>query len=110
MLRDAPASIHTVTECVNAPNGYMYLMPPRDARLCPSLEPALPAGSVGATGQRIGRQPREMLFGDGQWHFVTVRSWWKDRHGRTVVKVEWSIGGETYGESYLADPERIREA
>jgi hypothetical protein len=52
----------------------------------------------------------EALFGDGEWHPVTVKARWRDRRGTAVVQVAWTIGGEAYGESYLADPERIREA
>ena len=50
-----------------------------------------------------------MLFGDGEWHPVSVRSWGTDRYGRTTIGVEWHIDGETWGESYLAIPERMRE-
>lgn len=86
-------------------------MQSRDRRLNPDLERALPADSDNdPPGYRRGRELREMLFGDGEWHPVTVRAWWRDKSGRLVVQVAWTIGGEAYGESYLADPERIREA
>ena len=85
-------------------------MPSRDRRLNPALKRALPADSVGYTGwEHVGRLC-EMLFGDGAWHPVTVKARWVDRRGRAVVQVEWSIAGDTWLESYRADPERIREA
>jgi hypothetical protein len=49
------------------------------------------------------------LFGDGYWHPVSVRARWRDRHGREVVQVEWSADGSTWGESYLADLEKMIE-
>jgi hypothetical protein len=86
-------------------------MPPRDPRLCPALERALPADSPGHDpGYRPDRSPWLFLFGDGEWRPVSVRAWWRDRHGREVVQVEWHADGGTYGESYLADPEKMREA
>jgi hypothetical protein len=85
-------------------------MPSRDRRLNPDLERALPADSVGYTDwEHVGRL-HEALFGDGAWHPVTVKARWRDRRGTAVVQLAWTIGGESYGESYLADPERIREA
>ena len=85
-------------------------MPSRDRRLNPDLERALPADSKGYTDwEHVGRLC-EALFGDGEWRPVTVKAQWRDRLGRAVVQLEWSIGGETYVESYLADPEKVREA
>ena len=85
-------------------------MPSRDRRLNPALERALPADSVGYTDwEHVGRLC-EALFGSGQWHPVTVKARWRDRLGRRVVQVEWSIAGDTWGETYVHDPERVREA
>jgi hypothetical protein len=86
-------------------------MPPRDPRLCPALERALPADSLGGDpGYRPDRSPWLFLFGDGEWHPVSVRAWQRDRHGREVVQVEWSADGSTWGGSYIADRSRMREA
>lgn len=85
-------------------------MPPRDPRLCPALRRALPANSEGYTEWKHDGRLHEALFGDGLWHAVTVKARWLDRHRRAVVQLEWSIGAESWGESYLADSERIREA
>jgi len=85
-------------------------VPPRDPRLCPALERALPADSPGHDpGYRGERSPWLFLFGDGGRHPVTVRARWADRHGREVVEIEWHGGGDTWSEAYLADPERMRE-
>lgn len=85
-------------------------MPPRDPRLCPALERALPGDSGTFDGYRPDRSPWLFLFGSGEWHPVSARGWWTDRQGRPVVQVEFHIDGSTYGEAYLVDPERMREA
>jgi hypothetical protein len=85
-------------------------VPPRDPRLCPALERALPADDAGYSDYHDGPGYREVLFGDGGWRFVTVKAWWRNAAGRVVVQVEWSIEGETWTEDYLADPKRMREA
>jgi hypothetical protein len=82
-------------------------MPPRDARLCPDLERALPA--EGYTDYRVVRELREAVFGDGRWRPVTLRAVWRDRGGRWVAKLEWSIDGEGWTEAYVADAEKIRK-
>ena len=85
-------------------------MPPRDPRLCPALERALPGDSPGRDpGRRPDNSPWLFLFGDHEWHRVTARAWWTDRHGREVVQVEWHADGSTFEETYLADPEKMRE-
>ena len=85
-------------------------MPPRDPRLCPALERALPADSPGHDpGYRADCSPWEFLFGDGRWHRVSVRAWWRDRHSRDVVQIEWYADGSTWGESYIVDYSRMRE-
>jgi len=85
-------------------------VPPRDPRLCPALDRALPADSPGRDpGYRGERSPWLFLFGDHEWHPVTVRARWTDRHGREVVEIEFRAGGDTYGEAYLAEPEKMRE-
>jgi len=64
-------------------------MPPRDPRLCPALDRALPCDSPGRDpGYRGERSPWLFLFGDRGWHPVTVRA-------REVVEVEWHGGGDT---------------
>lgn len=85
-------------------------MPPRDPRLCPALERALPADSPGRDpGYRDDRSPWLLLFGDREWHPVTVVAWWTDRHGKGVVQIEWHIDGSTYDESFIVDHSRMRE-
>lgn len=79
---------------------HVSLMPPRDPRLCPALERALPCDAAPGSSRVPERpEPLEVLFGDGAWHLVSVRAWRRDRYGRDVVQVEWHIGGETFGES-----------
>jgi hypothetical protein len=85
-------------------------VPPRDPRLCPDLERAMPADAV--TGRtRVADRPvlREVLFGDGEWHLVRVRSWAADRQGRDVIAVEWYAQGSTWGESYIVADGKVRE-
>ena len=85
-------------------------MPPRDPRLCPALERALPADSPGRDpGYRTDRSPWLFLFGDREWHRVQARAWWRDRLGREVVQIEWHAAGSTWSESYLVDRTRMRE-
>ena len=89
----------------------MSRVPPRDPKLCPALERALPADAV--PGSSVTCSPPDrllVLFGDGFWHPVSVRARRRDRHGRDVIAVEWHIEGETFGEAYLVNPERVREA
>jgi hypothetical protein len=91
--------------------GHACLVPPRDPRLRPALERALPAGSPGHDpGCRSDRSPWLFLFGDGEWHRVTVRAWWRDCLGRQVVQIEWHINGSTWEETYLFDNEKARPA
>lgn len=88
-------------------------MPPRDPKLCPDLERALPRDALEAgdpaAEYRRDRSPWEFLFGDGEWHRVTVRSWRLDKLGRQVVQVEWRAESSTWEGSYLADAEKMRE-
>lgn len=89
----------------------MNLMPPRDLRLCPALEVALPADSPGHDpSYRPDRTLWEFLFGDGGWHTVTAVAWWTDRHGRPVVQIEWHAASSTWEETYIVDEGRMREA
>lgn len=86
-------------------------MPSRDRRLNPDLERALPADSdQDPPGYRRVMQVHEIRFGDGGWRPVTVRAAWEDKQNRLVMKVEWSIDGEAYGEAYLYDAAKVREA
>jgi hypothetical protein len=82
-------------------------MPPRDPKLCPALDRAMPADDVAGTMRDDGTIWL-VLFGDGEEHSVTVRAWRTDRLGRDVVDVEWYAAGTTWGESYIADLDRIR--
>jgi hypothetical protein len=84
-------------------------MPPNDPRLRPALERSLPADAVPGGEIRYARGRWLVLFGDGDWHPVQVRAWRKDRAGRDVADVEWSIAGETWGESYQVDKAKMRE-
>ena len=43
-------------------------------------------------------------------YLVQVRARWRDRHGREVAQIEWHADGSTWGESYLVDYSRVREA
>jgi len=85
-------------------------MPPRDPRLCPALEVARPGDSPGRDpGYRDGENaPWDFLFGDHEWHRVSVRAWWRDRLGREVVQIEWHADGSTWEESYVVNHGRMR--
>jgi hypothetical protein len=48
------------------------------------------------------------MFGDGQWHPVTLLSWRRDRLRRWVAQVEWFAAGGTWTETYVYSPERMR--
>jgi hypothetical protein len=87
------------------------IMPPRDPKLCPALERALPRDSPGRDpGRRDGLNlPWDLVFGDHEWHRVRARAWWTDRLGREVVEIEWHADGSTWGESYIVDRSRMRE-
>jgi hypothetical protein len=90
--------------------GMLANMPPRDPRLCPALERALPADSPGHdSGYRSDQSPWMFLFGDGEWHPVSARAWWTDRDGRGVVQIEWHADGSTWEETYLVDHARMQE-
>lgn len=84
-------------------------MPPRDPKLRPALERALPADDVpGST--RVLPWPERWLvvFGDGERHLVWVRARRTDRLGRETVDLEWYAAGSTWTESYLAAPAKMR--
>jgi hypothetical protein len=86
-------------------------MPP-SPRNSPALKVALSRDTkrAGDHGWQDGKRERRLLlFGDGAWHPVEVLAWWTDDHGRQVVQVEWHAELDTFGESFLADPERMRE-
>jgi hypothetical protein len=81
-------------------------MPPRDPRECPALTEEPPGDDVdNGTWRKLG-EPREVLFGDGSWRPVTAVAWWLNRDGQPVVQLQW----RSWGQAYIADPERIREA
>jgi hypothetical protein len=85
-------------------------MPSRDPRECPALEEALPVDDVPDGTWRADGSPLEVLFGDGSWRLVTVVARWEDRHGRTVVQIEWHAAGTTWGGEYVAAAGQLREA
>lgn len=82
-----------------------------DPRNRPALDRAMPGDDVPGGEYREERRTWTVLFGDGEWHPVTVMAWRADRHGRGVVDVEYWDWAEltTRTGSYLADPERMRE-
>lgn len=82
-------------------------MPPRDPKLCPALDRAMPADDVPGTMRDDGTL-WDFLFGDGDYHPVTVRAWRTDRLGRDVIDIEWHAAGATWGESYRVDRSKIR--
>lgn len=82
-------------------------MPPAP-RNRPALDRALPADSGTFTDYRGDRTGWWFKFGDGGWHWVTVRGWWTDRQGRRVVQVEWSVDGGTWSDAFLVQADKIR--
>lgn len=84
-------------------------MPPRDPRLRPALERALPCDSGTFRGYRADGGRLLVLFGDREWHPVRVLARWTDRQGREVVQIEWTADASTWTGSYLADAGRVRE-
>lgn len=85
-------------------------MPPRDPRKCPALERALPADDLpGSTHVPGWPERRLVLFGDGEWHPVSVTAWRRDREGAVVIDVEWYADGSGWSESYRYDGERVRK-
>ena len=84
-------------------------VPSRNPRLRPALERAMPADAASSTGVELACEPLLVLFGDGKWHLAAVRARRKDRIDRDVIDVEWHAAGDTWGESYVCDPERMRE-
>jgi hypothetical protein len=90
-------------------------MPPH-SRDRPALEPASPGDTTPGRdrGWRDGNRHRWLfLFGDGRWHPVTVRAWWRDDLGRLVVQIEWwdpsPVNMGTRSGEFIADRERMRE-
>ena len=51
----------------------------------------------------------EFLFGDHAWHRVDVRAWWTDDRGRDVVQIYWHAEMDTFGGTYLTNPQKMRE-
>jgi hypothetical protein len=85
-------------------------MPPRDPRDGPALTEESPGDDVdNGTWRELG-EPRKVQFGDGSWRQATAVAWWLNRHGQPVVQLLWSSGGTMWGQAYIADPARIREA
>lgn len=85
-------------------------VPPRDPRLCPALERALPADAVPGSAVVLEQpEPWLVLFGSGEWRTVHVRQRSRDRSGREVIGVEFYIDGGAWSGSYVADPEKMQE-
>ena len=68
---------------------------------------ALPPGE-GDSYRHVG-EACEVLFTDGLWRTVMLLCWRKDRLYRWVAQIEYHASGGTFTESYLYDPERLRE-
>ena len=87
-------------------------MPP-SPRNSPALEVARPGDTTAGLDHGWHRDDSEtgweFLFGDRQWRPVDVRAWWTDDRGRSVVQVEWHAELSTWGGTYLANPEKMRE-
>jgi hypothetical protein len=81
---------------------------PRDR---PALERAMPADDVPGGQYRADRRTWLVLFGDGDWHPVTVKAWRADRRGREVVDIEFWDAAElaTRTGSYVVDRQKVRE-
>jgi hypothetical protein len=84
-------------------------MPPRDPRLCPVLERALPADFAPSAEIRHASERWLILFGDNHWHPVLVRAWRQDRFGRDIADVEWHAAADTWAEAYVVDLDRMRD-
>lgn len=71
----------------------------------------MPADDVPGGQYREDGRTWLVLFGDGDWHPVTVKAWRVDRHGREVVDIEYWDAGElaTRTGSFVVDRERVRE-
>jgi hypothetical protein len=86
-------------------------MPPRDPRQQPDLEEGKPADDIPGGPYRRDGNVQLILFGgqDPEWRPVRILAWREDRHGREVIDVEWHLDGETWGGTYIADREKIRD-
>ena len=84
-------------------------MPLRDPRLRPALERVPPADDNVPGNSRPDFTTWLFLFGDGDWHPVTVKMWRRDRFGREIVDVEWHATGSTWSETYVVSPDKMRE-
>lgn len=88
-------------------------MPPRDPRLCPALERALPGDlRPGSTRACDAPEPWSIQFGGSsrEWHDVSVRAWALDNHGGEVIDVEWfTPDGLAWSEGYVDEREKMRK-
>lgn len=86
-------------------------MPPRDPRLRPALERALPEDLKPGTTQVCDfPEPWSIQFGGEakEWHNVSVRAWALDVRGREVIDVEWfTPDGLAWSESYVAQRSKM---
>jgi hypothetical protein len=79
-------------------------MPPADPKLCPDLERVQP-GDIrpGSSEPVLFPEPWKILFGDGEWHDVSVTGRAAADGGREAVQVTWSARGELWTGWYRVD-------
>jgi hypothetical protein len=89
------------------------VMPPRDPRLRPALERALPGDlKPGTTRVCDFPEPWSIQFGGEakEWHDVSVRAWAADNRRREVIDVEWfTPDGFAWSESFVAERAKMRK-
>lgn len=78
-------------------------MPPADSKLRPALERVKPDDMrPGSSEPVLFPEPWKILFGDGEWHDVSVTGRAAATGGREVIQVEWSARGELWTGWYFA--------
>lgn len=89
----------------------MCPVPPRDPRLCPDLERALPGDlKPGSTQVLDFPEPWSIQFGGEakEWCNVSVGAWALDVRDREVIDVEWfTPDGLAWTESYVVEREKM---
>jgi hypothetical protein len=61
----------------------------------PAVERAMPADTQPGAERARARTGADVLFSDGEWRFVEVRGWQRDRHGRWCIDLEWHWDADT---------------
>jgi hypothetical protein len=56
----------------------------------------------------VVRDPWRVRFEDGRWRSVTVRMWRRGRTGRDIAQMEFSLNRQMYGDSFYADPQKMK--